>query len=128
MNKIISNMKISFPMIAKNFHRKHSSKSNSDVVFKNQNHFGVIVLNRPKQLNSLVISIIEPMFDQLEKWEKDSNIKAVVIKSSSEEVFSAGGDMKKARMWSLNGKQNTSTPLRFFLTIVSKNVKIMVIF
>jgi enoyl-CoA hydratase/carnithine racemase len=102
-------MKISFPMIGNNFHRKQSSKSNSDIVFKNQNHIGIIVLNRPKQLNSLVISIIEPMFEQLEKWEKDSNIKAVVIKSSSEEVFSAGGDMKKARMWSLNGKHNNIT-------------------
>ncbi len=56
---------------------------------------GVIYLDRPKQLNSLNLEMIRGIRENLEKWEEDENIRAVLFDSKSEKGFSAGGDLKE---------------------------------
>ena len=54
---------------------------------------GLIQLNRPDSLNALTSQMVLSLFDQLMAWKSDSTIKAVVIKSLHDKVFSAGGDV-----------------------------------
>ena len=59
-----------------------------------KNQVGVLTLHAPKKLNSLGLDMIKAMTKTLQEWEDDPNIKAVILKSSSERAFCAGGDVK----------------------------------
>ncbi|OIT01741.1 PREDICTED: 3-hydroxyisobutyryl-CoA hydrolase-like protein 5 [Nicotiana attenuata] len=53
----------------------------------------VVTLNRPKQLNVISSKVVKLLAENLEKWEKDENVKLVIIKGAGR-AFSAGGDLK----------------------------------
>ncbi|CAA2977161.1 3-hydroxyisobutyryl- hydrolase, mitochondrial [Olea europaea subsp. europaea] len=55
---------------------------------------GVITLNRPKALNAINYDMARRLESGLKVWDGDSEIKMVLIKSSSEKAFCAGGDVK----------------------------------
>ncbi|XP_034178965.2 3-hydroxyisobutyryl-CoA hydrolase isoform X2 [Osmia lignaria lignaria] len=63
-----------------------------DVVMKDIGNKGIIVLNRPKALNALNVSMVEKIYPVLKKWE--SSKKLVIIEGSGEKAFCAGGDLK----------------------------------
>lgn len=66
----------------------------AEVIYStNDNGVATITLDRPKALNSLTHHIVETMKENLVKWENDDSIKVVVMKSSSERAFCAGGDI-----------------------------------
>lgn len=58
------------------------------------NQIGFITLDRPKALNSLSLDMIRALNGALLAWRNDANVKAVVIRSSSERAFCAGGDIR----------------------------------
>ncbi|MFZ9000212.1 MAG: enoyl-CoA hydratase/isomerase family protein [Bacteriovoracaceae bacterium] len=66
----------------------------ADVFTEVKNQIGIITLDAPKKLNSLDLEMILAMTQSLQEWEKDQNIKAVILKSSQERAFCAGGDVK----------------------------------
>lgn len=55
---------------------------------------GILILNRPSALNAINLEMSRILYSQLKLWDADSEIKMVVIKSSSEKAFCAGGDVK----------------------------------
>ncbi len=55
---------------------------------------GCITLDRPKALNSLSLAMVRALHAQLQAWRDDTNIAAVLIKSSSEKAYCAGGDIR----------------------------------
>lgn len=55
---------------------------------------GFITLDRPKALNSLSLDMIRTITATLLAWRNDDAIQAVVIGSSSERAFCAGGDIR----------------------------------
>ena len=57
-------------------------------------HTGILILDRPKALNSLSLDMIRSLTQILRAWRNDATIKAVLIKSSSEKAFCAGGDIR----------------------------------
>lgn len=59
-----------------------------------QNHLGIITLDRPKALNSLSLDMIRTLTQTLLGWRDDADIRAVLIRSSSEKAFCAGGDIR----------------------------------
>lgn len=71
-----------------------NSEANSEILFKKLNHIGSILLNRPQQLNALNMPMAKLMSNQLECWENDPGINAIVIKGAGDEAFCAGGDAK----------------------------------
>lgn len=73
---------------------KNKTSSSSEIDFSVRNHIGCILLNRPKQLNVLTKYMLKSIDAQLDKWEHDPIIKAVVIKGAGEKAFCAGGDPK----------------------------------
>ncbi|RLA62633.1 MAG: enoyl-CoA hydratase/isomerase family protein [Epsilonproteobacteria bacterium] len=63
------------------------------VYFSVENSIGHIWLNSPKTLNALSIEMIISMTEQLETWEDDLEVRAVIMLSTSERAFCAGGDV-----------------------------------
>ncbi|GAB3545922.1 enoyl-CoA hydratase/isomerase family protein [Noviherbaspirillum agri] len=59
-----------------------------------KNKTGFITLDRPKALNSLSLDMIRSMTKALLAWRADETIHAVVINSTSERAFCAGGDIR----------------------------------
>lgn len=59
-----------------------------------KNNIGFLTLNRPKALNSLSLDMIRTLTATLLAWRTDANVRAVVIHSSSERAFCAGGDIR----------------------------------
>jgi enoyl-CoA hydratase/carnithine racemase len=67
---------------------------NEHIQIKIAGHIGIITLDRPKALNSLSLAMIRSLTQTLNAWRDDTSIKAVLIKSSSEKAFCAGGDIR----------------------------------
>ncbi|MBC2682014.1 3-hydroxyisobutyryl-CoA hydrolase [Corynebacterium anserum] len=64
---------------------------------------GVVELDRPKALNSLTHSMVRDIDDALIAWSDDSSIRAVLIRSSSDRAFCAGGDVRGVRETDMAG-------------------------
>ncbi len=84
---------------------------NDDVFFQLTNQVGRIILNRPHALNALTFQMIISIQEQLSKWANDTNVKIVLVTSSSPKAFCAGGDIR----WLYESGQGTHhEQLRFF--------------
>jgi len=58
------------------------------------NGTGLIILDRPKALNSLDLGMVRRLTETLLAWRDDASVDAVVITSSSEKALCAGGDIR----------------------------------
>ena len=58
------------------------------------NGTGVIILDRPKALNSLSLAMVRRLTEILLAWRDDAKVAAVVLTSSSEKALCAGGDIR----------------------------------
>ncbi len=58
------------------------------------NKIGCITLDRPKALNSLSLDMVRAITQALLDWRDDPDVLAVLIRSSSERAFCAGGDIR----------------------------------
>lgn len=56
---------------------------------------GEVVLSRPQAMNALTFNMCKKLYEQLQQWEKNSALKAVVIKGKGDRAFCAGGDIRK---------------------------------
>ena len=92
---------------------------NSLIIFEEQKQTGIIILNKPKALNALDIEMADLFLDKLNKWEKDDNIKRVLLKGNGK-AFCAGGDVKSVFL--STGKSNLKKS--FFLKEYTLNYKI----
>lgn len=55
---------------------------------------GVVTLNVEKALNSLNLSMVNAMTQQLLKWQNDDDIAMVMLDGAGEKAFCAGGDVR----------------------------------
>jgi len=58
------------------------------------NGTGLILLDRPKALNSLSLEMVRDITAALLAWRDSADVDAVVIRSSSEKALCAGGDIR----------------------------------
>lgn len=54
---------------------------------------GRVTLNAPKSLNSLALSMIDRVYDQLLEWEHDDEMAVIWMEGAGERAFCAGGDI-----------------------------------
>jgi len=59
-----------------------------------RNRIGHLTLNRPAGLNALNLPMIRLLAQQLQAWEQDSQVLAVVLRANGEKAFCAGGDIR----------------------------------
>lgn len=83
--------------------------------------FGHITLQRPKALNALNLEMILGLSRVLDEWEKDPSVLAVIIQSSDERAFCAGGDIRT--IYELGMKKDTEI-FTFFKQEYALNQKI----
>ncbi|KRE17438.1 3-hydroxyisobutyryl-CoA hydrolase [Bosea sp. Root381] len=55
---------------------------------------GVVLLDRPKALNALSLGMVRELARALDAWEHDPRVERVVVMSTSEKAFCAGGDIR----------------------------------
>ncbi|MCL1147021.1 enoyl-CoA hydratase/isomerase family protein [Shewanella marinintestina] len=55
---------------------------------------GVATLNIEKALNALNLNMVQALSAQLNAWQRDDNIAAVVLDGAGEKAFCAGGDVR----------------------------------
>lgn len=55
---------------------------------------GVVILDRPKALNALSLGMVRELARALDAWENDPQVTRVVVTSTSEKAFCAGGDIR----------------------------------
>src|SRR3990167_10986626 len=82
-----------------------------DVHFVQKKHLGFITLARPNALNALTLPMIKSIYQQLQAWQFDDTIYAVVIQGEGEKAFCAGGDVR----WLYDkGRQHDTELMSFF--------------
>lgn len=65
-----------------------------EILFSQEKHIGIVTLNRPQALNALTFSMILTLQKQLQNWEEDIDVHAIVIRASGDRAFCAGGDIR----------------------------------
>ena len=77
--------------------------ADGDVVFDESNGIGLITLNRPRARNALTTPMVVAMSDQLQAWEFDPSVRAVLIRGAGDHGLCAGGDVKAMRTSAIEG-------------------------
>ena len=70
-----------------------------------RNHIGHLTLNRPDALNVIDLEMVRQLRAQLQAWASDDTVYAVVLRSSGDRAFCAGGDIRAI----YNSFQNNDT-------------------
>jgi enoyl-CoA hydratase/carnithine racemase len=65
-----------------------------DILFTQEQHIGIITLARVQALNALTLPMILAIQHQLQVWQDDKSIHAVVIQAAPGKAFCAGGDIR----------------------------------
>lgn len=81
---------------------------------------GKIILNRPQNLNALTLEMCYQLKIHLEKWGRQENIKAVLITSSADKAFCAGGDIVSMYL-TCRREKNSLNGFKFFQTEYAMN-------
>ena len=66
----------------------------SGVRMQQEGHLGRIILDRPKRLNAVDISMASGIKTALQTWQNDPSIHTILLESSSTRAFCAGGDLR----------------------------------
>jgi enoyl-CoA hydratase len=64
-----------------------------EVLTRVENGVGLLVLNRPKAINSLTHGMVTTMRAALTAWERDDAVRAVLLSGAGERGLCAGGDI-----------------------------------
>lgn len=82
-----------------------------DVLFSVEDNLGFITLNRPKALNALTTTMFGAIYEQLQIWQHDTDVHAVVIQAPPGKIFCAGGDVR----WVFDvGRDDPLIPMQLF--------------
>ncbi len=84
------------------------------IVKKNDRGLATILLNRPKALNALNISMVREIKASLEAMKEDDDVRLILFSSTNERAFCAGGDIKALYEAKMNG-ENMEEAGRFFI-------------
>ncbi len=65
------------------------------ILVERNERVGIVTLNRPKELNALSTSLVGELADALEAFDRDSDIRCIVITGAGDKAFAAGADIKE---------------------------------
>jgi enoyl-CoA hydratase len=68
-------------------------EASDEVLTRTEDGVGLIVLNRPRAINSLTHSMVDTMQEVLAAWERDDALHAVVLSGAGDRGLCAGGDV-----------------------------------
>jgi enoyl-CoA hydratase len=67
---------------------------------------GMVVLDRPQALNALSFGMVRELARALDAWEHDPAVTRVVVTSTGEKAFCAGGDIRQLHDLGREGRQD----------------------
>ncbi len=67
----------------------------AEALVERRGRAGVIVLNRPRAMNALTLTMVRLIAAALDQWECDGAVGRVVILGAGERAFCAGGDIRR---------------------------------
>jgi enoyl-CoA hydratase len=67
----------------------------AEALVERRGRAGVIVLNRPKALNALTLTMVRVVAAALDEWESDAAVDRIVLLGAGERAFCAGGDIRR---------------------------------
>lgn len=70
-----------------------------DILIGLQGAAAVVALNRPQARNALTTAMRARMAEAFPRWARDPQVYAVLIESTTEGVFCAGGDVREMVAW-----------------------------
>ncbi len=65
-----------------------------EVLLERRGSAGLIILNRPKALNALTLTMVRAMRQALDAWAVDPGVTRVVVTGAGGRAFCAGGDIR----------------------------------
>jgi enoyl-CoA hydratase/carnithine racemase len=81
-----------------------------------KNQTGFVLLDRPEALNALSLEMIRTISQTLQQWRDDSGVRAILIRSTTENAFCAGGDLRSFHRAGHATPQQGSALLEDFFT------------
>src|SRR5438128_2372351 len=72
-----------------------TEKNYQYILVERDERIGIVTLNRPKELNALNIHLIGELADTLEDFDRDEEIRCIVITGAGDRAFAAGADIKE---------------------------------
>ncbi|KAG5974116.1 hypothetical protein E4U58_003575 [Claviceps cyperi] len=85
-----------------------------DVIFATKYGLRTIILNRPKQLNSLNGSMIRKIVPRMIEWEKSDMANIVLLKGAGDRALCAGGDVAALAKLNQEGPNGWKKSAGFF--------------
>ncbi|KAB2851772.1 MAG: enoyl-CoA hydratase/isomerase family protein [Hyphomicrobiaceae bacterium] len=76
-----------------------ASGAEADIRIRREGAAGVVTLNRPRALNALTDAMRSAMAKAFPVWSRDPEVYAVLIDSTSDRAFCAGGDVREMAEW-----------------------------
>ena len=65
------------------------------ILVEHDERVGIVTLNRPKELNALNTDLVGELADALEEFDRDDEIRCIVLTGAGERAFAAGADIKE---------------------------------
>jgi enoyl-CoA hydratase len=72
-----------------------ASSPEAEALVERRGRAGVIVLNRPKALNALTLTMVRLIGAALDEWKGDHAVDRVLFLGAGERAFCAGGDIRR---------------------------------
>jgi enoyl-CoA hydratase len=72
-----------------------ASSPEAEALVERRGRAGVIVLNRPKALNALTLTMVRLIAAALDEWDEDDAVDRIVLIGAGERAFCAGGDIRR---------------------------------
>ena len=69
--------------------------ADAEALVERRGRAGVIVLNRPKALNALTLTMVRLIAAALDEWDGDRAVDRIVLLGAGERAFCAGGDIRR---------------------------------
>lgn len=87
--------------------------SEPSLILHREGHAGTILMNRPKALNALDISMIRDFAHAIAQWRHAAEVKLVLLEGAGGRAFCAGGDVRAVRQAAVDGNR---APVEEFFT------------
>src|SRR6266566_4094072 len=65
------------------------------ILVERDERVGIVTLNRPKELNALNTELVGELADAMEEFDRDDEIRCIVLTGAGERAFAAGADIKE---------------------------------
>src|SRR6266567_1911379 len=65
------------------------------ILVERDERVGIVTLNRPKELNALNTELVGELADAMEDFDRDDEIRCIVLTGAGERAFAAGADIKE---------------------------------